>query len=146
MIRTLFAFAIALMVSGVAGAAEFRIGQAVVPFGYQQGGNAYYDTYPGKFCGTKAIRLQVQGRDNQVENGRFDIGRVYFAYETPAEHGPFKAYVKVNTTLRRGQSTGWINIPNYGCLKKVRVYASGAYGSNINVPVGSGFIDVIGLK
>jgi hypothetical protein len=124
MIRILMTTAALIFSAGVAHAGEFRVGAGNVASNFDlEHDSPYFDTYPGAFCGTKAIRLQIL---NHHTGGTVHIGRVYYAYQQPAEHGPFSAYVKVNATLREGQTTGWIPVPNMGsCLKKVRVYAEG---------------------
>ena len=111
------------LMSFAAQAEEFRIGAGNVSTDFDhENDSPYFDTYPGQFCGTKAVRIEVRDRNN---GGTVRIGRVYFAWETPGEKGPFRAYSKVNTVLSEGESTGWIRLPNYGCLRKVRVYAEG---------------------
>jgi hypothetical protein len=118
MIRIL-SVAAALMLSMAANAGEFRVGAGNVST--EDEGNSYITTYPGEFCVTKAIRVSIADYNN---GGSVKIGRVYLAFQQPGEKGPYRAYAIVNQTLAEGQSTAWIQIPqNYGCLKRVRVYA-----------------------
>lgn len=124
MIRILITAAALVLSAGVAHADQFRIGAGNVSTDFDlEHDQPYFDTYPGHFCGTKAVRIQVLDHNN---GGSVRIGRVYFAWEVPGEKGPFRAYTKVNTSLSEGETTAWIQLPAYGCLKKVRVYAEGS--------------------
>jgi hypothetical protein len=150
MLRLILATAFALSFAGIANAAEFRIGAGnvnadstanhgdVVP---------YFDTYPGVFCGTKAIRVQFINSFGNV-NSTAKIGRVYIGYQQHAPNGPYAAYVKVNQVISQGESTSWIKIPTSyqgTCLERVRVYAEGteSYGDHNQ---GSLRLAVIGTK
>ena len=95
----MFAFA------GIAQAEEVRIGSGVV----RTGDNGYFDTYPGSFCGIKAVRIAA-GRN---ANGNVGLGRIYFSY-APNQPWIFSAYTHA--------SSGLVKVPQLGCLNRVRVY------------------------
>lgn len=112
-------------------AEQFRIGAGTVYADSEL--NNYFDTYPGRFCNTRAIRVSVLGRPSPWNDGDVRIGRVYLAFDYRTEMGPFAGYIPFNVTLEPGQSTAWVQLPrNWGCLRRVRVYAQEAYGDSWN--------------
>jgi hypothetical protein len=142
MLRTIFASLLMLAAfTGPVHAEEIRIGAATVDATPDpREAPSYFDTYPGTFCGVKAIRVQVNGPRNSYNRDQLvQIGRIYFAYQKRSARGPFSAYVKVNAYFHKGESTAWIQLPKMdSCLTKVRVYAQGAYDNDV-LPGGESF-------
>lgn len=144
MIRIILTAALFLSATvSIAQAEEIRIGAATIGANFDNGNDVpYFDTYPGSFCGVKALRVAVL--DHNV-GASVHIGRVYLAFQKPAAHGPFSAYAIVNANVREGETTAWIKLPKMdSCLKKVRVYAEG--NSTLDWGGGSYRVVVIGAK
>lgn len=135
MLRLILTAALSItLLAGTAQAEVIRIGARTVPGegNWNTGGpNSYFDTYPGQFCGVKAIRVAVKGYNDHSFRNYLKIGRVYFAYQKRNEKGPFSAFAKINQNINSGDASGWVPVPQLdSCLKSVRVYASMADGSH----------------
>lgn len=118
------------MFAGVAQAEVVRIGQGSTT---SRSESTYFDTYPGQFCGVKAIRVEM--------NGSPYGGLVYYSFE-PNKPWIFSAKANLNG--------GWNKVPQIaglGCLQRVRVYVPAVYPSpGEHEPTETFFFTVYGLK
>jgi hypothetical protein len=120
-----------LIFAGVAQAEEIRIGQGTTT---NRSEINYFDTYPGTFCGVKAIRIE---RDHQPYGGL-----VFYSFQ-PNKPWIYSAKAHVG-------GNGWAKVPDIrglGCLQRVRVYVPSAYPlPNDDDPTTTYFFTVYGLK
>jgi hypothetical protein len=131
MIRTFGLMVLGVMMfAGTAQADEVRIGQGVTNSRQE---STYFDTYPGEFCGVKAIRLELNGAPYGA--------LVYYSFQ-PNNPWIFSAKAHVGS--------GWNKVPKIkglGCLQRVRVYVPSTYPPpNDSTPTENYFITVYGLK
>ena len=132
MIRTTALMILGLFIfAGAAQADVIRIGQGTTT---NRSERTYFDTYPGTFCGVKAIRIEM--------NGAPYGGLVYYSFQ-PNNPWIFSAKAQVG-------GTGWNRVPQIeglGCLQRVRVYVPATYpGPDEDDRTETYFFTVYGLK
>jgi hypothetical protein len=128
------AFLLVLGLTLFAGAAQaevVKIGQGTTT---NKSEKNYFDTYPGQFCGVKAIKIEM--------NGEAHGGLVYYSFE-PTHPWIYSAKAHV-------QGGVWNQVPHFnglGCLQRVRVYVGSTYPApNDDTPTETYFFTVYGLK
>jgi hypothetical protein len=120
-----------LMFAAAAQAEVIKLGQGVTN---SRSERTYFDTYPGQFCGVKAIRIEM----NRQPYGAL----VYYSFQ-PNNPWIFSAKARVSGNT-------WNKVPRIaglGCLQRVRVYVPSVYPPpHDDAPDTTFFFNVYGLK